>query len=906
MNALVKKEIRLLFPSWAICFVSALPAWFIAGDLQAVSGSRFFFLIVLPFFLCPALVVIMALDSFGREISAGTFSSLLAQPISRSRIWWTKTLLLAAAMIILWVAWWFSLIHNKILIVPLDSHNKLHELFVAAVLFPIAVYSGGLWTVLLLRQVAAAFWFTLLIPAALAIGTMSRMAKYPDAVESALIIALSLYSLAGFLFARWLFLRAQDVQWSGGLIALPEIPGLSRFKIGSTARRTSRVRAALFAKEFQLHQSQFVLAGVLALVHVGVVLLRKFGGDFSKQPAMELILAGFWTLWMAMPLLIGCAAVAEERKLGTLETQLCLPVRRRTQFAIKLFVALLLSIFLAVIMPFLIEGRRIFPDFQTAKPGGGFDNLIAQGLGILSVAMPFLFVAGIAFILFMVSFYASTLSRNTLQSLAPAVLGIVVTWVLLLGAPAFEKVFHNLLWRGWLIYLIGVPVMALTLLALMYWSFKHVIVGWRVWSRNGIVLVASLAFVIGITAAIYHRAWELFMRLEPAHGAARLSRAQGVMFRGFDGNLSIRLPDGRAWARRYLFTVPKRGELLTNQPVEIFPGGRFLPGSNWTSLAFGNQEIAAVQSDGSLWVVEQRENRKVIGQPTSTTNSQPFPLVRLGPANDWKSVADRYALKTNGTIWKLGRRSTNLRLLMPPFVKPNPADSVGLRNYEPTQLGTDSDWAELSAISYSSLGTIVFRKSDGQTWADRGPVLDPKSESLRLDDETSVTHSSFFNADEWRDWAWVFGGNFLSFQAGVRKDGTLRIFANWQFPSGKISGEIQLAKLDVQLGKDSDWVAMACGEGIFVTLKADGSLWKWDFPDDPVTNPDSASVNRLSRRSDWMGIVGDVDGVITLAADGTLWRWQFDSRTYRHSDRLLAPSRKPQKIGNIFDAPRVP
>ena len=45
-----------------------------------------------------------------------------------------------------------------------------------------------------------------------------------------------------------------------------------------------------------------------------------------------------------MPLLIGCEAVAEERRLGTLEGQLCLPVKRRTQFAVKVVVVVALSI----------------------------------------------------------------------------------------------------------------------------------------------------------------------------------------------------------------------------------------------------------------------------------------------------------------------------------------------------------------------------------------------------------------------------------------------------------------------------------------------------------------------------------------------------------------------------------
>jgi hypothetical protein len=44
----------------------------------------------------------------------------------------------------------------------------------------------------------------------------------------------------------------------------------------------------------------------------------------------------WWVLWLGLPFLVGSAAVAEERKLGTLEGQLCLPTTRRTQFAVKL------------------------------------------------------------------------------------------------------------------------------------------------------------------------------------------------------------------------------------------------------------------------------------------------------------------------------------------------------------------------------------------------------------------------------------------------------------------------------------------------------------------------------------------------------------------------------------------
>ena len=51
------------------------------------------------------LVILMALQPFGGELAAGTFSGLLAQPSSRARIWWRKSSLLALAMLLVGTAW---------------------------------------------------------------------------------------------------------------------------------------------------------------------------------------------------------------------------------------------------------------------------------------------------------------------------------------------------------------------------------------------------------------------------------------------------------------------------------------------------------------------------------------------------------------------------------------------------------------------------------------------------------------------------------------------------------------------------------------------------------------------------------------------------------------------------------
>ena len=250
----------------------------------------------------------------------------------------------------------------------------------------------------------------------------------------------------------------------------------------------------MFAKEFQLHQSLLVIAGVLALLHLVLIVARPATGGFRESSAFEFVAYHIWVLWpVMMPVLIGCAAVAEERKLATLEAQLCLPVRRRTQFAIKFAVAFGLAVLLGVCVPFMFEGTRILPDtkvqftsdllgFYAAMPHGNLVVAALKAAASLNPVLPFLPMLLIAAVLLTVSFYASSLVRNTLQAFAPAVLGTLLTWALLGTALWVGETTH--FWRGWLIFLLGVPSLAFTLAGLTHWNFKRVLVGWTVWRRN--------------------------------------------------------------------------------------------------------------------------------------------------------------------------------------------------------------------------------------------------------------------------------------------------------------------------------------------------------------------------------------------------------------------------------------
>ncbi len=570
MNPLVKKEIRLLLPSFLASLLLALTIWLVPEDFD----NRSFFvqiLIIFPFLFCPVMVVMMTLGAFGREFSLGTFSMLMAQPVPRARIWWTKTLLLAIAVLLVWFVWCISyILHHP----GNQATDDLHNMEIFTALFALAIFSGGLWTALLFRQMAAGFWFAVLTPAAILMTIENLLDNQPDKlVERVLIAAFVVYGFAGFLFARWLFSRVQDAQWTGGDIAMPEMRGLkwwgerprepqAALKASSRGRSPHREwhpRAALLAKEFQLHQSQFLMAGVLVLLHLGVIATRKFG-DFKGYPDLKDVLEHFWILWFVMPFLVGCAAVAEERKLGTLEGQLCLPAKRRTQFGLKLFVVLALSVVLGTIMPVLLEGSRILPEYKLDIPGalmsGNFAVTSVWGqfaLNILATilsSLPLLTFVAISLCMAAMAFYASTLTRNTLQALAPAVLGFILMWLLLLAAAEPEEFSRYPLWHGVLIYLIGVPVLTVVVAALAYGNYKRVLVGWSAWRRNLLTLAISLALVICATAAIYHRAWELIGVIEPSHGVARLTPGQTRMQVNGE-NITVILPDGRVWMDRY-------------------------------------------------------------------------------------------------------------------------------------------------------------------------------------------------------------------------------------------------------------------------------------------------------------------------------------------------------------------
>jgi ABC-type transport system involved in multi-copper enzyme maturation permease subunit len=888
MNPLVKKEIRLLLPGFLIGAALTFANFFLTADQRGFNA----FVSVVSILSCSAIAMFLALNSFGAEMSAGTFPMLLAQPVPRQRIWRTKTWLLAAALFIggcLWCA--ILYLRFEVLEHP-KGLGHFRDIFLGTWLFLLVIYSGALWAVLLLRQMAAAFWCTLAMPVAIMI-TLAVLwpEKYPDACEPAVIAALLIYSLTGLWFARRLFLRAQDVAWTGGDISLPDWRIFTVRSGNAVSTRNEKPIFALLKKEFQLHQVTFIGMGGLFLLHFGVVALRYVHRNPEDYfwTNLDEGLGFFGGLWLVVPLLIGCASVAEERKFGTMESQLCLPVSRRAQFVIKFFFTLLLGGGLSVTLFHLAEKIGVAMGVKSLF----FISNETFGQSVVGILMAVVALPVMAF-------YASTLTRDILHALAAA-LATAVGFVIIMAAANIVAVgrptvlFRVVLWRGSLVDYIAIPALLAALVWLAWRNFKSLHENRRLWRRNILGLTAAVVFSAMLTTAIYHRVWELLTPLEPAHGAARLAVSQSPAIQINNNNrlaLTILFPDGKLWVSRVIYRSEHRGDRM--RPVSL-DGNHFVGGSNWADAATSYRAIVGIQSDGSLWLAETERGPIILtrNQPL-VPNQKPMEMTRFGRETNWRRVLGPGAfpllLKEDGTLWQWGTNHVNGF----DYGQNDWQDKwPGLHVFLPCRLGTESNWAGMFFAGYEA---PFLRQNDGRVWRLLWRTPNDQTNSYEIEPGVWLERVPGYDGSDETQWQ-NFYTDERPIQVGIRTNGTLwtRDLLPWTSNLPQTFGK------PVQIGSKTDWKAVAGRWYALLAVQTDGSLWKWDAE----SQPDKLSWKRLGNHSDWVAVKNFQGGVMALAADGGLWYWQTSPLYLDHGRHLppfmLAAPRKPALIGNIFD-----
>ncbi len=898
MSPLVRKEIRLILPFWGIALALA-----IAPACILVSGPFLWFINEAVFWLLGFGLLLLGLAPFGQEFGLGTFSMMLAQPFERRRIWKTKILLVTAAAVLVCLAFIITL-HTRIdasisqgaqrvaesqpypghignmgfVEMQSESLKHLGEAFsngveVSLLLLAVAI-TGGLWSTLLFRQTGAAMWFALLIPGAIIVIVEAVFHNLsPPAEHIVLGTVLGLYSLAGLIWAQRMFASAQDSQWLGETVALLSLsPGKQKAEDIAAPRRKGAF-GALVRKELQSHQVSLLVGFGLLVLHLCTLVFRRFD-TLPKNSELRFVVEAVPFLWLLLPWLVGSVAVAEERKLGTMESQLCLPVTRRFQFVIKFAVVLLLGFVLGAIMPILLETLGAYFHISSDLLGlslmhsylPGPISFFAEHRGIIGMCLGAIFIAT-------ASFFASTLCRNSLHALGGGMVWGCAFFFLFQWVMVESNSYEYSIWKGPLIFFTGVPVAVVVVMWLSFSNYKRLHAGRNVWLRNVLTLVVSLVFTGIATAFVYQRPWELAMSLEPQHGAPRLSGPVQPTVCMPNGRMFALLPDGRLW------TGADYREKVFDRDVEVWDAmgqsnhleklrmylpasGTFIGGSNWVALAANSVsiEVVALQSDGTLWSVLTRED-------WTTNRVKWFSLAphlrRIGADSDWKSVdtSQRYflALKKDGSLWGWGNNDGRFA--------PDAREHIP----EPVRIGTDSDWAMIfgrysDPLLMKTNGTIFRFWEDRHQWGLERSNLNGK------------------------DWLVVAGSPERDYV--IRRDGTLwgRGYLPRVFFGAHQDREFRRVEF-MRIGDRSDWALISGSYSSVVAIRKDGSLVKNEMA------WFSSTFGQPSRYSDWIAADMDWNGILALASDGTL-SWWVDTR-YR-PEFLLAPSHRPLWSENIF------
>jgi hypothetical protein len=333
LSPLLVKEVRALLPLWSAAMTTLVVA--------SAWGRRWPADIAVIGYV--GGVFALGAHAIGHEYGHRTLSVLLAQPVSRRRLFGAKSLVLGAMLATLAVA----------AAVVFTAEGSRVDDAMRMVILPIL---GGVFTAPL---------FAMLCRSTLAGAVLGPSAPMTLWVVAALVawwgFRIDVSTMAAWFLDRWMivaaiacpilavltwrtFSRIEAVEGISTTLTLPRWLGTR-----ARARRPAPWRA-LVAKEIHLQQMTIAITLLYGVIWTAGMAVRR-----SAPSVIELPLEAVLLLYcMGLTMVIGALASAEERQLGTLEVQLLQPVRALAQWAVKCVVALSLAVLLGVVMPSLL------------------------------------------------------------------------------------------------------------------------------------------------------------------------------------------------------------------------------------------------------------------------------------------------------------------------------------------------------------------------------------------------------------------------------------------------------------------------------------------------------------------------------------------------------------------------
>jgi alpha-tubulin suppressor-like RCC1 family protein len=297
--------------------------------------------------------------------------------------------------------------------------------------------------------------------------------------------------------------------------------------------------------------------------------------------------------------------------------------------------------------------------------------------------------------------------------------------------------------------------------------------------------------------------------------------------------------DGTLWSWGYSTNGRNGNGVITGNrstPVTTFAGG-----TNWRQVGAGGAHVAAIKTDGTLWVWGSSSFTQL---GNNAIGDRSTPITTFAGGTNWKQVscaaAHTAAIKTDGTLWTWGRGSSGQLGNATINDRPTPV----------TTFAGGTNWKQV-CCGESQIAAI---KTDGTLWTWGSGNQGALGNANTTTASTPVT--TFAGGTNWKQVS-ALGSVASNYMSAIKTDGTLWIWGGGA--NGRL-GNANTTNVSTPIttfAGGTNWKQVSCGESHTSAIKTDGTLWVWG----------SGSNGRLGNAS-----TTDRSTPVTTSAGGTNWK----------------------------------
>jgi alpha-tubulin suppressor-like RCC1 family protein len=307
---------------------------------------------------------------------------------------------------------------------------------------------------------------------------------------------------------------------------------------------------------------------------------------------------------------------------------------------------------------------------------------------------------------------------------------------------------------------------------------------------------------------------------------------------------------------------------------------------DWVEVSAGGFHSLSLKEDGTLWSFGVN-SFGATGRGTTAGNT--LVPTQVGSSSDWAAISAgtsfSLSLKEDGTLWSFGSNS---------FGRTGQGTAAG-NTLTPTQVGAASDWTAISAGNLHALSL----KEDGTLWS--FGINSGGRTGLGTVDGDTLTPTQVGVAS---DWIAISAGN--SHSLALKEDGTLWSFgsnSNGATGQGTVDGN---TLTPTQVGVASDWAAISAGTNYSLSIKEDGTLWSFGINSSGVTGQGTVDGNTLTPTqvgvaSDWIAISAGNNQSLSIKEDGTLWSFGNNTNGQTGLGTTVGNTLTPTQVGVASD-----